>query len=159
MPHLIIRGIAPEIVRTISKPLTEELANVCQCPLDYFVLECLHTTALFDGEIVPSSPFVEVNWFDRGQAVRDLAAECIDRHIRSRGIVEVEIAFRIYEENSYYANGTKLAATEEDETTKALRAENQRLKDELAKVRKTLQAQQTNSASQMSSRLYDALRE
>ncbi len=159
MPHLLIRGVSPDLIRSISKPLIEELAIVCQCPADHILLECLNTTACFDGEIVPSYPFVEVNWFDRGQSVRDLAAECVDRHIRSLGFAEIEVAFRIYEEDSYYANGIKIAVAAEDEATKALRTENQRLKDELAKVRKTLQAQQTSSANQMSSRLYDALRE
>ncbi|QJD84421.1 DUF1904 family protein [Cohnella herbarum] len=156
MPHLLIRGVSPEQIRSISKPLVAELASHCQCPPDHILLECLHTTACYDGEIVPSYPFVEINWFERGQSVRDQAAECIDRHVRSLGIAEVEVAFRTYEANSYYANGIKLSVNGE---LQALQAENQRLKDELNKARKALQSNQTNSNSYMSSKLYDALRE
>ncbi|WP_306220638.1 DUF1904 family protein [Cohnella sp. WQ 127256] len=158
MPHLLIRGVSPEQIRIISKPLVADLAVLCQCPPDHILLECLHTTACFDGEAVPSYPFVEVNWFERGQSVRDQAAACIDKHIRSLGIVELEVAFRIYEAESYYANGVSLStAANAEGIIQALQTENQRLKDELQKSRKALQANQ--ASSHMSSRLYDALRE
>jgi len=161
MPHLLIRGVSPEQARAISRPLVEELAAVCDCPEDYIMLEVLHTTAVFGGEIVPSYPFVEVSWFDRGREVRDRAAACIDRHIRSLGLPEAEVAFRNYEKASYYANGVSFAeepASEPDEL-ETLRAENRKLKDDLQKARKTAQAQMAASGSRMSSKLYDALRE
>jgi hypothetical protein len=160
MPHLLFRGVSPEQIRNISKPLVAELANIYECPPDHILLENLHTTALFEGEVITSFPFVEVNWFDRGQNVQDQSALCIDRHIRSLGIAEVEIAFRTYEPDSYYAGGVKLSAVAADEgAIQALQAENQRLKDELQKVRKALHASQGVSSSAMSSKLYDALRE
>jgi len=156
MPHLLIRGVTPERIRAISGTLVAELAELCRCPEDYFLLEVLNTTAAFGGEFVPSYPFVEVNWFDRGQDVRDRVAESIDRHIRSQGVEEVEIAFRAYSEDGYYANGKRLAAQSAEESElKALRSENQRLKDELQRARKASQA----AGPTMSSKLYDALRE
>jgi hypothetical protein len=57
------------------------------------------------------------------------------------------------------ADSILLECLPEDSAFEALRAENQRLKDELLKLRKALQASQTSSSSQMSSRLRDALRE
>jgi len=175
----------PEQVRTVSKSLVAELARLCQCPPDYIMLECLHTTAIFDGDLVPSYPFIEVNWFDRGGETMDLVAACIDRHVRSLGIPEAEVAFRLYEPSAYYANGERLAprgdnigeqaqagqtprdgATGEqaphDEAAAALdalRQENARLKAELAKARKTPQAGQAGTGGYMSSKLRDALRE
>jgi len=166
MPHLLIRGISPEQVRSISRPLVEELAAVCDCPEDYIMLECLHTTAVFGGEIVASYPFVEVGWFDRGREVRDRAAACIDRHIRSLGLAEAEVAFRQYEKLNYYANGKSFADEADAEPAagtgelEALRAENRKLKEELQRARKTAaQSQASGSGSRMSSKLYDALRE
>lgn len=159
MPHLLIRGVSPDGIREVSRDLISELAVICECPEDHLLLECLNTTAIFGGNIVPSYPFVEVNWFERGPRVRDLAAECIDRHIRSLGIPEAEIAFRRYEPDAYYANGRRLTETTGEaggEALKALQAENQRLKDELFKARKAIQ---TGSGPSMSSKLYDALRE
>lgn len=160
MPHLLFRGVSPEQIRKISQPLVAELAILYQCPPDHILLECLNTTALFDGEVIASFPFIEVNWFDRGQNIQNQSALCIDRHIRSLGIAEVEIAFRIYEPKSYYAGGVNLSAIAADEgAIQALQTENQRLKDELQKVRKALHSSQGISSSAMSSRLYDALRE
>jgi len=161
MPHLLFRGVSPEQVRAISGPLVAELASACQCPEDYIMLEYLHTTALFGGEIVPSYPFIEVAWFDRGEAVRDRAAACIDRHVRSLGVPELEIAFRVYERKSYYSNGERLGEEPDGESAElhSLREENKRLKDELQKARKAMIAKPSGSVSNMSSKLYDALRE
>ncbi|WP_373232494.1 DUF1904 family protein [Cohnella sp.] len=162
MPHLIIRGVSSESIRKISKQLIFDIASLCQCPQDHIILECLHTSAFYDGEQVSSYPFIEVNWFDRGQEVQDQVASCMDRHIRSLGIAEAEVAFRIYEPDRYYTNGVSLAmaSTHDNQEVIALRAENENLKDELQKLRKALQAsQQSSSSSQMSSRLRDALRE
>lgn len=159
MPHLLIRGVAPEQVLKISQPLVVQLAELFQCPEDHILLECIHTTAVFDGKFVPSYPFIEVNWFERGQSIRDQSAECIDRHIRSLGFAEAEVAFRVYEADSYYANGVKLSSAGTDGGAlqlQALQTENQRLKDELNKARKAL-ISSTNAS--MSSKLYDALRE
>ncbi|WEK53504.1 MAG: DUF1904 family protein [Candidatus Cohnella colombiensis] len=154
MPHLLIRGITPEQVRTISQSLGSQLATLFQCPADHIVLECLNTTAIFAGEVVSSFPFIEVNAFDRGKAVQDEAAMCIDSHVRSLGISEVEIAFRMYERSDYYADGKSFVPSSSD--FQALQAENQRLKEELQKLRKSLQSSHIGS---MSSRLRDALRE
>ncbi|MFC5406993.1 DUF1904 family protein [Cohnella soli] len=158
MPHLLIRGVSHEGIRSVSRALVAELANICECPEDYFVLEALHTTAFFGGEAVDSYPFVEVNWFDRGLAVRDAVASCIDRHIRSVGVTEAEIAFKVYEEDAYYANGKRLGASDAEREAEllALRTENGKLKEDLAKARKALAA---GSGQNMSSKLYDALRE
>ncbi|MFC5471428.1 DUF1904 family protein [Cohnella suwonensis] len=158
MPHLLIRGLPHEGIRSVSRSLVAELAEICSCPEDYILLEALHTTAIFGGETVSSYPFVEVNWFDRGAAVRDAAAACIDRHIRSIGIAETEIAFKVYEEDAYYANGKRLRtpSVELESEIQALRAENDKLKEDLTKARKGLAA---SAGQNMNSRLYDALRE
>ncbi|RUS45227.1 DUF1904 family protein [Cohnella sp. AR92] len=185
MPHLLIRGIGPERVRAVSRELVAELAAICECPNDYIMLECLMTTAVFDGGIVPSYPFVEVSWFDRGLEAQDRFAEAIDRHLRVQGdLPELEVAFRSYERRNYYANGKSFgepepelesrpnsglasaaAATDQAGTSSApdreeemakLRAANQKLADELGKARKTLRSSALES---MSTKLRDALRE
>ncbi|WP_426451144.1 DUF1904 family protein [Paenibacillus sp. S-38] len=105
MPHLLIRGVPAERLRTVSIPLLEELAALCACGTDNFTLECMHTTAVFAGKIVPSFPFVEVGWFERGADVRDRFAQTVTRHILSLGYAEVETVFTAYREDSYYING------------------------------------------------------
>lgn len=107
MPLLVIRGIDPAKIRQISGPLVEELAEICECGSDNFTIECLHTTAVFEGRIVSSYPFIEVAWFERGQEVRDRFAKAVADHIMSLGIEELETAFVTYREDSYYLNGRR----------------------------------------------------
>jgi len=167
MPHLFIRGIDPEQVRAASAKLTEELAAICDCPPDYFSLECLATTAAFAGEFVASYPFVEVAWFDRGLNAQDRFARAVDRHLREAlGLPELEVAFRTYRERDYYANGENLGAEEESEPgsgaetvaeeLEKLREANRKLSEDLRKARKALTAATGGS---MSSKLREALRE
>lgn len=105
MPHLLVRGIKAEQIAAISKPLAEELAVICECGIDNFTIECLHTTGVFAGEIVDSFPFIEIAWFERGQETRNKFARTVTKHVLSLGIPEVEVAFVTYEKTSYYANG------------------------------------------------------
>ncbi len=105
MPQLKIRGIEADKFKVISKDLVDELTRIVGCPRDYFTLECINTTSIFDGEIVNTYPFIEVAWFDRGQEVRDNVAKTITRYVNELGIEDLDIAFTIFKENSYYENG------------------------------------------------------
>ncbi|MBW5447982.1 DUF1904 family protein [Cohnella sp. CFH 77786] len=163
MPHLLIRGIPAEQIRAVSAPLVSELADICQCPEDYFLLECFPTTAVSQGEIVPSYPFIDVAWFDRGPAVRDRFAEAVDRHIRGLGLPELEIAFRVYREDHYYTNGQCLGDRGDEDDKAALQKELQKLKESNARLREQLRKTAgkpiAGADSAMSSRLREALRE
>lgn len=105
MPQMIVRGISVPQIQSISTALIEELAQVCSCGTDNFMLECLPTVTIFEGKEVNTYPFIEVGWFERGQETRDEYASVLTKHVLSLGIPEVEIAFRVYREDSYYWNG------------------------------------------------------
>lgn len=109
MPLLVVRGIDPYKMKTISTTLVEKLAVICECGIDNFTIECLHTTAVFGGQIVDSFPFIEVAWFERGQEVRDQFAKAVTDSVMSLGIEEVEMAFTAYREDSYYINGKRFS--------------------------------------------------
>ena len=156
MPHLSFRGVTVEAVAAISSRLVEELAGLCECPPDHLMLEVLHTTAVSEGAVAPSFPFVEVAWFDRGESVRDRFAAALDRHLRSIGILEAEVAFRSYDPSEYYANGERLGPPERNDELEKLREDNRQLKEQLVAARKALAGR---AESAMSSRLRDALRE
>ncbi|MBB6675343.1 DUF1904 family protein [Cohnella nanjingensis] len=159
MPHLLFRGVLPEQVRAISGPLADELAAICGCPADDMMLECQHTTSLARGEIVPSYPFVEVAWFERGPETRARFAQTVDRHVRGLGIPELEVAFRTYRPAAYYANGEAFGEDPAETELAALRAENGKLKEDLQRARRAAATAANGAASAMSSRLRDALRE
>lgn len=109
MPHLIIRGVSTEQVKSISKPLVQELAELCVCGTENFTLEIVHSTFIFDGDEVPGYPLIEVKWFDRGQEVQDQFARIVSNHVQSLGIPEVEVAFSTFLESAYYLNGKYFA--------------------------------------------------
>ncbi|MBO7747697.1 DUF1904 family protein [Paenibacillus sp. MWE-103] len=105
MPQLIMRGVDLAEVMKISTALVEELAQICRCGKDNFTLDVLNATSVSEGAIVPTFPFVEVAWFDRGREVQDAVATAITNHLLTTGIPEVEVAFKVYRETHYYANG------------------------------------------------------
>ncbi|MFC4776950.1 DUF1904 family protein [Paenibacillus sp. GCM10023252] len=105
MPNLLVRGISLLKLRTISSSLVEELADICSCGTDNFTIDCLHTNSVYGGNEEESYPFVEVGWFDRGQAIRDRFAAAIASHLRQIEVEEAEVAFRVYREDSYYIDG------------------------------------------------------
>ncbi len=107
MPHIIVRGIKAEQMCEISTALVDELAAICDCGTDNFMIECLQTTSVFAGKIVETYPFIEVAWFERGLETRDLFAKALAKHVLSLGVKEVEIAFKTYREDSYYVNGER----------------------------------------------------
>jgi hypothetical protein len=107
LPQLTIRGITTEQVTAVSEVLVRDLAEVCECGIDNFTMDCLHTVSVIDGNRVETYPFVEVAWFERGSQTRDLFAETITKHFHTVGVEEVEIAFKVYNQDGYYINGVR----------------------------------------------------
>ncbi|MFX3635085.1 MAG: DUF1904 family protein [Candidatus Pristimantibacillus sp.] len=106
MPQLLFRGVPADQLRSISEVLATDLATICDCGTDNFTMECLNTTSVFGGIADGQAfPFVEIGWFERGQAVRDSFADAITQHLARINITESEIAFRTFPEDSYYING------------------------------------------------------
>ncbi|MDN3016131.1 DUF1904 family protein [Paenibacillus sp. BSR1-1] len=105
MPHLFMRGLSVEQVKTVSRPLVKELAELCDCGTDNFTLEVVNSTFVFNNDEVPGFPFIEVKWFERGQEVRDQFAGIVTKQVQSLDIPEVEVAFSTFKESAYYLNG------------------------------------------------------
>jgi len=104
MPQVIIKGMDHEKINTISKPLIDELQQIIGCPRDYFTIEAVNSVFIMDGEPVAITPFVQVNWFDRGQQVQDQVAAAIYRHVATAGYRNVETFFVTLQASSYYEN-------------------------------------------------------
>lgn len=105
MPHIIIKGMKTVDVKTISRAMIDELEVIVGCPREYFTLEAVETNFISDGEQIVKDPFVQVNWFDRGQEVQDKTAGAITKHICIAGYKNVELFFIMLEKNNYYENG------------------------------------------------------
>ncbi|MDF2569499.1 MAG: hypothetical protein K0R55_1103 [Sporomusa sp.] len=104
MPQLIIKGMELEKIKKVSTPLIDELQEILGCPRDYFTIEAVSSIFIMDGQPQQINPFVQVNWFDRGQDVQDQVAAAIYRHVLCIGYSHVETFFVVLEENRYYEN-------------------------------------------------------
>lgn len=105
MPHLTFRGLRKKELLKISGALAESLAKAIGCEKSIIALDHLKVTTVLDGEEIRGQPFVEVVWFDRGQAVRDAVAALIAEHLAPFGYDEVDVWFTAPPRDSYYTNG------------------------------------------------------
>lgn len=109
MPRLRFFAVSLEQVKTVSSPLTEELAEVIGCGREHFVLEHVPSTFVWDGEESEGFPYVEMHCFDRGETAFDKMAESITRHLKAAGCPSVDVVFRLLERRRYYEDGIHLA--------------------------------------------------
>lgn len=105
MPQLIVRGMQREDVLSISRKLVDELQSTINCPREYFTIEVIGSEFIFDGAESAAYPFIQLNWFDRGQEVQDQVAETITRAVQSKGYENVDVFFVVLDEKKYYENG------------------------------------------------------
>lgn len=107
MPHFRFRAVEPQTVQALSKPLTDELQSLMDCPREDFTFEYIYTTFFHEGEVSTAYPFVEVLWFDRGQNVQDKVAKIVTQQVR--GIwgedIDVAVIFTSLSPKAYYDNG------------------------------------------------------
>lgn len=108
MPQIIIKGVALDQIRAISTDLVERLSLVSNTPKDYFLLECVQSTFVFNGELAKPYPLIEVKWFDRGDQCKLAFATSITQAIRSLGYPDVEVYFTTLSPVDYFENGVPL---------------------------------------------------
>lgn len=106
MPHLRFRGIEKDDLLKISVDLLNELEQIIGCPRDYFTLEYINSTYIFDGvEDSGKWPYVEVLWFDRGAKVMEKTALAITKLIKEFPYNDVTVNFTNLTESHYFENG------------------------------------------------------
>ena len=109
MPHIRISGLEREQVKTISKPVVDQLAELVGCPRDHFTIERFVTEFIFDGEVGGNAyPMIDVLWFSRSQEVQDQAAKMITDAIQgilTNKALDICVRFSALEPVAYYENG------------------------------------------------------
>lgn len=98
-------GIHKDDIRFVSIALVDSLESLLKCPRNYFVLEIIDNTYVFEGKYVTCTPMIEVYWFDRGQEVQDQYAAILNEKIQKCGYENVDICFFPLIPNNYYENG------------------------------------------------------
>lgn len=107
MPHFRFRALEPQTVQALSDSLINELQPLIDSPREDFTFEYIYSTFFFDGAVSQAYPFVEVLWFDRGQAVQNQVASVITDHVRNvlDSQVDVAVIFTALDTKQYYDNG------------------------------------------------------
>ena len=105
MPQLIVKGIREDEVKVLAKSAAPDLADICNCPIDWFTFDYIPSKFYdFTGkEIV--NPVIQVWWFERPQELQDKVAKCLDKHIKSFGYTFSQISFSIFYDESIYKDG------------------------------------------------------
>ncbi|HOX92864.1 MAG TPA: DUF1904 family protein, partial [Spirochaetales bacterium] len=79
MPHLSIRNVSEETVRTVSATLADEVAKAVGCERSWITLDCLPSVRIQDGERIKGCPLVEVLWYSRPLEMKRAVAGILTR--------------------------------------------------------------------------------
>ncbi len=114
MPNIRFTCLEISKVKDLSKTITLPLAEVIGCPNDWitFSADRMGDGYLFcEGEVVKDSVFAYVEWFDRGEHVKDAVAKIITDAVMdtkrdaSETIETVTVVFTHIDKDNYYENG------------------------------------------------------
>lgn len=102
MPQLIFKGVKRDDVISLSKNLSNILAEISDTPVDYFTFERPNTEHFSFGEIFEMYPLIEIIQFNRGKNVEEKMAQLIQSEIKKLGYDECEVYFTHIEKEDYY---------------------------------------------------------
>ena len=109
MPHLRFRGADLASIQVVASAILDQMEAVVKAPRDWFTLEVVGSTYVFDGNEGARGVMVEYFWFDRGVSVRDQVAEAITTSLRTvypEG--DITVIFHALAPDHYYENGKRL---------------------------------------------------
>jgi len=105
MPHIRVRGMYEEDVRSLAPTFVDQIEKLVECPRDHISIEVVPTIWITEAGACEAYPFVEMHWFDRGQEVQDKVASALTDTVLEMGFEEVAVVFYALQENKYYDNG------------------------------------------------------
>lgn len=115
MPNIKISHLETKYVKRLSQQHTEQLANLIECPLDWltFCVQSVENVSLFcEGKPIHDTVSVHVEWFDRGQDIKQKVATYLTKAILSLNETEkhqieyVNIIFVDLKKSDFFENGT-----------------------------------------------------
>ena len=117
MPHIKFSGLDVLRVKTLSKEISNDLSTVMNCPIDWitFTVGANGDGNIFsDGQLVKDTVIVHIEWFDRGQDIKDQVAKIITdavyqtKRIKSAKIETINVIFVDLDKKDFYENGERL---------------------------------------------------
>lgn len=107
MPHLRFRAISLDTLQQISGPLLAELCTLTGGKPEFVTMELINCCQVRNGAVETGSPFVELHWFERPQAMQDAAAGLITRHLKAALGEQTYVVVQVIPmvKSAYYSNG------------------------------------------------------
>lgn len=106
MPHIRFRGLEVETLKNISTSLIDGLTNIIECDRSWFTLEYIESTFIQDGKVSKGYPFVEILWFDRGNAIKDKVAKFVTSLLENgNDYPAITVIFTDLKGQDYFENG------------------------------------------------------
>lgn len=109
MPMFKISHMKFEEVNDLAHGLTSSLASILDCPNDWIYFTNINSDSRL---ICASKPchdtvFIYVEWFDRGQEIKDKIAKIITEEIKQHHPTKdfITVIFKNLEPNDYFENG------------------------------------------------------
>jgi glutaredoxin len=100
MPIITLSGIETENILKVKEKMIQLIINEMDIDEE-------NITILLDKREFITSPyvFISIEWFDRGQQIKDNTAKGINEILKEIGIESADIWFTKLERDSYYENG------------------------------------------------------
>lgn len=102
MPQIIIKGVASEDIKNMSKELVSDLAVICDTTEDNFIFEEVNDSYYSYGEKTKMYPLVEIKMFDRGSDVEKSMYFSIRNYLESKDYEDIEVYFIHLKNSSYF---------------------------------------------------------
>ncbi|MCU4675385.1 DUF1904 domain-containing protein [Catenovulum sp. 2E275] len=106
MPHLRFFAVEENVVEVLSESLAEELAQIIDCPVDYFTMQVMQSQFYRSGKKTAGEAYVEVHWFARSQVLQNQFAEHLNKRLKAYyPEQDITVTFTQLAGDNYYENG------------------------------------------------------
>lgn len=114
MPSIRVSNLSRERIKTLSKELTQPLADVIGCPKDWLSFGVRDEVLYCDGEQMAQDVIVYVEWFDRPKETKDKVAVLITKALsgtlsEAGAVIScVTVLFTVLDSQNFYENGSSI---------------------------------------------------
>lgn len=114
MPNIRVNHLEVSEVMKLSGELTQRLSKEFDCPLDWITFSMgtsTDNTIFSEGKVLKDTVTIFVEWFDRGQEVKDAVAKILTEgvyQLERKGTEKLEtvtVVFIALDPKDYYENG------------------------------------------------------
>lgn len=106
MPFFRFHFVEETRLAVISRRMTDRIQQAVGCPREHIVLEAIRSVVVGDEGIKAGEwPLVEVDYFERPQAIQEAVAGIISECLREVGYGNSDVYFRYLCAENYYENG------------------------------------------------------